>query len=372
MERPPALPLPLNQLPEAIQRFCDTAGPAPARMMAARGLVPIRGNDQIILLAQLSADPDPEIAKAANGSLAKLPPNVLHPACSAPLPPSILERLSDIFRDSVDTLALICGNPATADGTVEVAARRATEELAERIANNEQRMLRAPELIEALYKNRNTRMSTIDRLIDLAARNGLDLKGIPAYKEHVEALRGQLIPEPTDEALPSDQAFAQTLADDSDDDAVDKDKVDGTETVKDKFKPLVMRIGEMTKPEKLRLAMVGNAAARSLLVRDRNKSVAMAAISSPQMTAAEATPIAGSKEVSEDILRFIGNKRDWLRNAEIKRALVFNPKTPVGITLRFLSHLRINDLRDLVRSRSVPGQIKASAANLLDKKEKNS
>jgi hypothetical protein len=88
------------------------------------------------------------------------------------------------------------------------------------------------------------------------------------------------------------------------------------------------------------------------------------------MTGAEATPIAASKEMGEEILRFIGNKRDWLRSSELKRALVFNPKTPVGVSLRFLSHLRVNDLRDLVRSRGVSAQIKAAGSNLLSKKEK--
>ncbi len=372
MERPPALPLPLDQLPEAVRRFCDTSGPVPARMMAARGLVPIRGNDQIILLVQLSADPEDGVAKSARDSIGKLPENLLTAACAAALPASILDGLVDLCRDNDELLAIIAANAATADGTVELMARRASENLAERIAINEQRVLRAPAIIEALYKNRNTRMSTVDRLIDLAARNGVDLPNIATFKEHAEALQGQLIPEPGNEALPSDQAFSESLAEDQDTDAIDTDKVDGSETVKDQFKPLVMRIAEMTKPEKLRLAMIGNAAARSLLVRDRNKAVAMAAINSPQMTVVEATPIAGSKEVSTEILRFIGNKRDWLRSAEIKRALVFNPKTPVGISLRFLSHLRVNELRELVRSRGVPSQIKAAGMALLEKKEKNS
>lgn len=372
MERPAVLPLPIDQLPEALQRFCDTAGPAPARMMAARGLVPVRGNDQVILLVQLSADPDQAVAKAASDSIAKLPETLVQTACAAALPNAFLHRLADIFRANEHVLATLAANNHTADATVELMARRATESLSERIATNEQRLLRAPDIIESLYKNKNTRMSTVDRMIELAARNGVDLPGIPSFKEHAEALQGQLIFEPTDEPLPMDQAFTATLADDKDEQAILIDKVDGTETYRNDMKPLVMRIAEMSKPEKLRLAMIGNAGARSLLVRDRNKSVAMAAINSPQMTAAEATPIAASKEVGQDILRFIGNKRDWLRNAEIKRALVFNPKTPVGISLRFLSHLRVNDLRDLVRSRGVPAQIKAAGANMLDKKEKNS
>src|SRR5262249_23915259 len=151
-------------------------------------------------------------------------------------------------------------------------------------------------------------MSTADRLIDLAARNHLELQGIPAFKEHVEALQGQLIPEPSEDPLPQDESFARSLASDEareDDDVFEEDAV-GAEAVKQQWKPLSMEIADMTKAEKLRMAMIGSKAARAILVRDHNRQVAYAAIASPQTTSAEAAEIAKSKEVSEDILRYIG------------------------------------------------------------------
>jgi hypothetical protein len=124
----------------------------------------------------------------------------------------------------------------------------------------------------------------------------------------------------------------------------------------------------MTLAEKLRLSLVGNAAARALLVRDPNKVVAMAAISSPQVTEAEAASVACSREVSEDVLRYIGNKREWLGNYEVKRALVFNPKCPVGISLKFLQHLHPSDLRALAQSRGIPAALKNAALQRIAKK----
>ena len=41
------------------------------------------------------------------------------------------------------------------------------------VATNEQRLLENPRIIELLYMNKNTRMSTADRIVELAARNGL-------------------------------------------------------------------------------------------------------------------------------------------------------------------------------------------------------
>jgi hypothetical protein len=146
--------------------------------------------------------------------------------------------------------------------------------------------------------------------------------------------------------------------------------VAGLEEVKQQYKPLSMQILDMSKSEKLRLALVGNMAARAILVRDHSKQVSMAAVQSPQMTVGEAADIARSKEVSEDILRFIGNKKEWIKSGEVKHNLCFNPKTPVGISMRFVSHLRMEELKALGRNRNIPGQVKSMANQWVARKEK--
>src|SRR5690606_2850448 len=172
-----------------------------------------------------------------------------------------------------------------------------------------------------------------------------------AYRAHVEALKGQLIPEPLDdEELPGDAIFREAIEADSEESHITEEREDGEEEIIERFVPLAFKIREMSLAEKIRLALVGDAAARALLVRDPNRFVARAAIASPSMLEDEASAIAGSREISEDILRYIANKREWLRGYEIKKMLVFNPKTPVGISLRFLPHLRANDLKTLARS----------------------
>lgn len=363
------LPLPLEQLPASVQRFCNPQGPLQARLMAARGLVPVKGADQITMLAQLGSDADETVRTTALDSLLKLPETVLQSACEAPLLAPILHFLGRTLEHD-ELLGRLVANPATDDATVEEVARGCVERVAERIAVNEQRLLRTPAIIEALYKNRNTRMSTADRLIELAARNGVDLPGIPHFAAAVEAVQGQLIPEPSEEPLPQDAGFAQTLLEDKDENAFQDDKAAGIEEVKQEYKPLSMQVADMTKSEKLRLALVGNMAARALLVRDHNRQVAMAAVTSPQMTVGEAANIAKSKEVSEDILRYIGNKKEWVKNGDVKHNLCFNPKTPVGVSMRFISHLRMEELKALAKNRNVPAQLKSLATQWVTRKEK--
>ncbi len=372
MERPAPLPLVAEALPDSIRRFCDPGAPMAARTMAARGAVPVRGNDQVMLLLQLSRDPEQELARTATESLDKLPDAVLHAACEGALHPAFLDRLVEHFSTREDVVERVVANMDTAPGTVAHVALRCSERVSERIAVNEQRLLAAPKIIEALYKNKNTRMSTADRLIELAARNGVELD-IPTFKAHVEAIKGQLIPEPTEEPLPTDLAFSEALREDDDNpEAVHAKAEEEAEEdeVEQKYMPLMMKIRTMSSAEKLRMAMVGNAAARAFLVRDKNRTVAYAAISSPAMGENEVPSIAHSKEVGEEILRYIGNKREWTKNHEIKRALVFNPKTPVGITLRFLAHLHDKELKELSRSKGVPAPVKTAAMGRLQAKEK--
>ncbi len=367
------LPLPKADLPQKIRRFGDPNAPTAARTMAAKGLVPIKGADLVTLLVQLSADSDDGVRTAAQGTLSGLPDEVLGPAVTADLHPAILDGLVRYVRNNQPMLEELAANRATPHATIARIAKQCDTKTAERIATDQMRLLEHPEIIEALYKNKHTRSSTVDRLVELAARNGVQLSGVATFAAHVEAIQGQLIVEEApEEELESDLLFADALAHDDDDDAIEQDEEDGSEAVSDKHKPLAIRIGDMSTAEKIRLAMIGNAAARALLVRDANKIVYMAAITSPTMKDAEAARIASSKQVNEDVLRYMGNRRDWLGNYELKRNLLMNPKTPIGISMKFLSHLRSNDLRTLTRSKNIPAALrnaaKQRAANKTKKK----
>lgn len=370
----PKLPLALEELPPEIHRFAKPDAPPAAKMMAARGAVPISGALQVALIVQLAHAEDEALKEAALGTLGSLPEQIVQDAIKTALHPSILDFLAAHFADRPALLELLIANAALSDVTAFRIARSGPTAIVERLALNQARLLRAPELIEALYKNKNLKMSTADRLIEFAARNDLDLIGIPAYRAHVEALKGQLIPEPfddeIDEELPGDAIFREAIEADSEESIITEEREDGEEELIERFVPLAFKIREMSLAEKIRLALVGDAAARALLVRDPNRLVSHAAISSPSMREDEAVAMAGSREISEDILRYIANKREWLRGYEIKKMLVFNPKTPVGISLRFLPHLRANDLKALARSRGIPGPLKSAARQRIDDQQK--
>src|SRR5690606_16965306 len=204
------------------------------------------------------------------------------------------------------------------------------------IATNETLLLRFPSVIEALYLNKRVRMSTADRILELAVRNRLELK-LPAYKEASVAILDELIAEPTDEPSYDDLLFQQAdelaraaeLADG--DDTHDRDD-EGEETLRNEFRPLYARISEMTVTQKIRRAILGTSAERMLLVRETNRLVATAAASSPMLTENEAARIASNRNVIEDVLRIIAQNRSFTRSYQVKLNLVTNPRTPLSFS----------------------------------------
>jgi hypothetical protein len=367
------LPLPVEDLPESVRRFVDPAAPMPARAMAARGVAPVKGADLVCVLVQLSADAEAQIANSAKSTLGKLPETALSAAVNGALPGAILAGLLPFVERKLDLAGDLVANPAFPGEALVRFAKTAPEVLTERIAENQARLLANPAVIESLYLNPKTRMSTVDRLVELAARNGVALEGVATFEAHVEAIQGQLIPEAEDdgEPLPQDLVFQEALELDGEDDAVeDSREEDDQEAVKEIYRPLAVRIDDMSTQEKIRLSLVGNAAARALLVRDRNKLVYMAAISSPALRENEAVRIAASRQVEDGVLRYIGNRRDWGGNYELKKNLLFNPKTPIATSMKFLAHMRDRDLKDLTKSKNVPGALRTAGKRRIEAKQK--
>jgi len=106
---------------------------------------------------------------------------------------------------------------------------------------------------------------------------------------------------------------------------------------------------------------LGTAFDRAILIRDTNRSVAIAAITSPGVNEQEASRYAANRGLSEDIIRYIAEKREWLKNYQIKVALVNNPKCPLAHSMRLLTHLRAKDLQGVARSKNVPSALATAA-----------
>ncbi len=125
------------------------------------------------------------------------------------------------------------------------------------------------------------------------------------------------------------------------------------------------KIDGLSAAAKIRMAQVGNAFTRAVLIRDTNKQVAMACIRSAGVTDAEALHYAMNRAIDDDVIRYIANRRQWVRLYGVKVALCNNPKCPLPVSMRFLPHLRPPDLKALARSRGIPSALAGAAKQLL-------
>ena len=128
------------------------------------------------------------------------------------------------------------------------------------------------------------------------------------------------------------------------------------------------KIAAMNPAKRLALAMTGTREERAVLIRDPNKIVAVAALSSPKTTETEVERIAKMTNVSDEILRIIGTTRAWAKNYGVISALTKNPKTPLPVSMNLLSRLHQQDVKMLSADRNVPDVLRIAARKKLDVK----
>jgi len=365
----------LGPLPPPAKKALSPDAPAPLKAMAAKGALPgAKPADVIAVLAGLSAGPEAALAATARQTLSSLPEAMLIGAMTAELQPAAALALAEHHASKTVLVERLLRLPQLPDEALELLAERADEAVGELIATNEQRLLSCPTVIEKLYMNKRVRMSTSDRLLELAVRNKLVLS-LPAYDEMVAAIEGELIPEASNERLPDDEVFlevlehgeAVTAAIGEDGDLFESDE-EGEEKLKEASVPIFARWPKMTVTAKIRAATLGTSAERLLAVRDTNRLVATAAVKSPMLRENEAVQISASRSVSEEVLRHLSLNREMTRSYRVKLNLVLNPRTPFTFTARMLPHLRENDVRAIMKSKNVPSAVQAAARRQLTRK----
>ncbi len=143
------------------------------------------------------------------------------------------------------------------------------------------------------------------------------------------------------------------------------------ELSEEEYESLYFKILNMGVADKIKLATLGNKEARSILVRDSKKMVAVAVIKSPKITISEVESISNSRQVCDDVLRQIAGTKEFMRSYTVKLNLVNNAKTPVPISMRLLNQIRELDLRKIAKSKAVPQAIATQARRIAESKGGN-
>ena len=414
--------LPLNVFPPNLRQHVDPKSSPQLRIMAAKGLVPMQPNIMLMVFYQLGFDSNPEVRAASSKSLRELPRNLILAVAKGKTDQRLLHFIARHFLSDEEVLELIIINQHTPDETIVwLAEKSRSQQFTELIATNQVRLLRCPKIIEKLYMNPVMLMSTADKIIDLAYRNGVKLTGLPSLQSALDQngglanlnKSGRFKKQPS--SAPKAQAQSATAAkpvkqvsvpkrksnidfgslddieievDDSefaqflDEASSDQDQNEDLDSFTNPFEveeksdnkldeervSKEQAVGRMNSSQKIRLSMLGTKEERTLLVKDSNKTVHMAAIQSPKVTAAEAQGYLLNRSTPDGVVGYIANNRDWHRSYPLKVGLVNHPKCPMRIAMTLLKHLRPNDMKAIAKNKNVPAQLARTATMIYRQK----
>lgn len=196
-----------------------------------------------------------------------------------------------------------------------------------------------------------TAAATIDRLPEGSLARFLSRSDVPTAMREFFVARG-IVPASTG-AESGDHPLVDAAADE------DEDKVPDTED------PKVLAMLPVI--QRMKLAMRGTREQRGQLIRDSNRLVAAAVLSSPKLTEAEIEAFARMANLSEDILRIIAMNRSWTKNYNVIAALARNPKTPPAMSMNFLQRLNDRDLKMISIDRNVSEPVRLAARKFVVK-----
>ena len=124
---------------------------------------------------------------------------------------------------------------------------------------------------------------------------------------------------------------------------------------------VLQKIANLDIKGRIQLALKGTKEERSILIRDGTKLVAFAVLESPKITDGEVERFAGQKNVLEAVLRQIPMKRRFAKLYPVVRNLVFNPRTPLDLSLGLMKHLLVQDLKNLSGNKEVADTVRKLA-----------
>lgn len=375
--------------------------PAAARLAAARGLLPLPQGDLLEALVHLSADNDPEVARAAQSTLETQPPqDLLGVARSDDAAPAVLGYFASLARGDKDLHEAVAGNNHTPDAAIALLARITNDpSLLEFIILNQQRLIRSPEIIDAILMNpartaeaerraKETREEFFEK--ERGARQiaqELRARGNSAAAEFFEtaelaSLAGALSVDDAwiiaqhievsdadvDDSWLAREFIEEMMMETPEQIAANAQAVINAERLEGDASPerisLIRRIMFMSVKDRVKLAVKGDREARGILIRDANKIVATGVMHNPRITDHEVETISSMRQVAEEVLRLIGMNRQWARSYPIVHNLARNPRTPMATAIHILPRIRTKDLKAITLNRNVSEAVRRQAYRL--------
>jgi regulator of extracellular matrix RemA (YlzA/DUF370 family) len=365
-------------------------------------MLPLQQNDLLEVLVALASSDDPPIASAASETLkAETPEDLLIAASASDTAPNVLAYLATHGDGKLEIHEATILNTRTPDHALaELAATTPHNSLLELITINQQRLVRCPEIIDAILGNpacsgeaerraRETRKEFFEK--ERGARQIADelrARGQTAAAEFFEAaelttLSGELSLEDAwliaghievsdadlDDAWLPPERYEELVSESAEEVSANVQRVIEAErseagSVSTERVSLIRKIMFMNTRARMKLAMKGDREARGILIRDSNKVVCSAVVNNPRITEHEIENIAAMRTISDEVLRLIAMNRSWARSYPIIHNLARNPRTPIPTVINILLRIRTKDLQAMTQNRNISEAVRRQAQRL--------
>ena len=327
------------------------------RLMAAQGLLPLKPDDLLELWTDLIDDPDEGVRSAADKSLSSFPAAELLPILRSRDTPARSLTWAVTHRPELELREVVLQNTSLPDEAIEALATILPQSLAELVVINQTRLLRRTSLLVALENNAGLSNDQKRRLRELRETFRIGQPGA-APPPAPEPPPPPPAPEPKKEPAPETAPLGDVFM--TEDEALVRYLSDEERQQTEKVSA-VQKIYRLDTKEKLLTALKGSREERAILIRDPNRLVASAVLGSPRLTEPEIEAISGMKSVSDEILREIGHHREWTKRYGVRKNLVCNPRTPIGLALNLVPRLGPRDVKSIAVDRNVPEPVRKIA-----------
>ena len=385
-----------------VQAIISGSAPQPARLAAARGMLPLQQSDLLEVLVALTTSDDTQIAAAATETLkAEESEDLLIAAKAEDTAPNVLAYLATQPDGNPDIYEATILNTRTPDQALaKLAAGTTHSSLLELLTINQQRLVRCPEIIDAILQNpacggeaerraRETRTEFFEK--ERGARQIADelrARGQSAAAEFFEAAElttaaGEMSLDDAwliaqhievsdadlDDAWLPAERYEELISETAADATANVQRIIASEqretgAVSAERVSLIRKIMFMNTKDRMKLAMKGDREARGILIRDSNKVVCSAVVNNPRITEQEVENIAAMRTVSDEALRLIAMNRSWARAYPIIHNLARNPRTPIPTVMNILPRIRTKDLQGLSQNKNVSEAVRRQAFRL--------
>jgi len=385
-----------------VEAIISGKAPQPARLAAARGMLPLQQSDLLEVLVALTASDDAQISSAAAETLkSESPEDLLLAAKAEDTAPNVLAYLATQPDGTSEVYEATILNARTPDQALaKLAATTSHSSLLELITINQQRLVRCPEIIDAILQNpacggeaerraRETRKEFFEKergarqiADELRARGqtaaaeffetaelttpagDLSLDDAWLIAQHIEVTDADL----DDAWLPAEryeELVSESTADVSSNvqRIIENERLERGDISAERVS-LIRKIMFMNTKDRMKLAMKGDREARSILIRDSNKVVCSAVVNNPRITEQEIENIAAMRTISDEVLRLIAVNRSWARSYPIIHNLARNPRTPIPTVMNILIRIKTKDLQNLTQNRNVSEAVRRQAQRL--------